>query len=727
METVFSVTAVVLLSLLVPVFGAICILLRRRIEKLEEENRSLRNRIAETRPLEPQPEETPTVPRRERAREWEAVLGGSILNKIGALVLVIGIALFLTYSFTRLTPGGRASIAAVLSVAILCCGVAVEQRLLYRVFARGLIGTGWAGLYATAYAMYALPATRVVADPFVASLLLLIVAGGMIAHSLRYRAQAITAVAYFSAFAALAATPSTSFAVVSLLPLAVSVLYLAWRFEWHAMAIFGLVATYATCVSRGPSSAPLHVTESLFVVYWMVFECFDLLRIRRRSIATPLALMFPLNAIAFLGLSGNAWYGHASHDLWKMAAMTAALFLTSAVIRAYMRHSSYKAALALSSVLTGLAIVGRVHGVWSPMSLAAEAEILYLVGVRFRSQFLRVLGSIGLALSLGELLWKKNSESSTYWPQAALFDAFLFYLNRFLWRPNLGFSFAGSALVAVVLVAECRQPYDCFGILAFSFALLELWLRKRLFEFRIQAYLGTAAGILLANSEKLQGQTAWIGIVCCCLAIAGYGITGRIFRSQVWAAISLLMVFVESVTGHLIVAPIWSGLMIAVLLIGKLRRWPDFKWQSYIIAALVLVRCAMLNFQGSLAMSCTVACLYAAQFMVRDGERYRSYFSIIGTFLLTALLYHEVSARLLTVALGLEAVALLVAGFAAGERILRFQGLALLLACILKLFLYDLSNLETMARILSFIALGVLLLTVSWIYTQFREKIKQYL
>ncbi len=592
-------TAIVLLFLLVLVFGAICILLRRRIDKLEEENRSLRNQIAGTHPVDQQAAEMLPAPRRETAQEWEAVLGGSILNKIGALVLVIGIALFLTYSFTRLTPGGRASISAVLSVTILCCGVVVERRLAYRVFARGLIGTGWAGLYATAYAMYALPATRVIADPFAGSLLLLIVAAGMIAHSLRYRAQAITAVAYFSAFAALAATPSTSFAVLSLLPLAVSVLYLAWRFEWHAMAIFGLVATYATCISRGPSTAPLHVTESLFVVYWAVFEGFDLLRIRKRSIATPLTLMFPLNAVAFVGLSANAWHIAAPLEVWKMAAIAAALFLASALVRAYLRHDSYKAALVVSSMLAGLAIVGRVHGIWAAVSLAAEAEILYLAGVRFRSEFLRVLGSIGLALSLGELVWKSNSESSKHWPQAAFFDAVLFYLNRFLWRPNLSFSFAGSALVAVILVAECRQPYDCFAILVFSFVLLELWLRKQLFEFRIQAYLGITAGVLLANSEKLQAHTAWIGIFCSLVAIACYEITGRIFRSQVWAAISLLMVFAESVTGHLIVAPVWGALMVAVLLMGKIGKWPDFKWQSYIIAALVLVRCAMFDFQGS--------------------------------------------------------------------------------------------------------------------------------
>jgi uncharacterized membrane protein len=51
----------------------------------------------------------------------------------------------------------------------------------------------------------------------------------------------------------------------------------------------------------------------------------------------------------------------------------------------------------------------------------------------------------------------------------------------------------------------------------------------------------------------------------------------------------------------------------------------------------------------------------------------------------------------------------------------------MLLVCILKLFLYDLRNLETIYRILSFVALGLILLGVSWIYTRFRERVSRYL
>jgi uncharacterized membrane protein len=82
---------------------------------------------------------------------------------------------------------------------------------------------------------------------------------------------------------------------------------------------------------------------------------------------------------------------------------------------------------------------------------------------------------------------------------------------------------------------------------------------------------------------------------------------------------------------------------------------------------------------------------------------------------------------MLTVSWGLLGVALLGSGFAARERVLRLQGLVLLLICILKLFFYDLRNLETLYRILSFVALGLILLAVSWIYTRFRDQITRLL
>ena len=109
-------------------------------------------------------------------------------------------------------------------------------------------------------------------------------------------------------------------------------------------------------------------------------------------------------------------------------------------------------------------------------------------------------------------------------------------------------------------------------------------------------------------------------------------------------------------------------------------------------------------------------------------ERYaRSGYSLLGTVLLSLLLYKEISGSLLTVAWGLQGLLLLVSGFPARERVLRLSGLALLLGCILKLFFYDLRNLETLPRIFSFMVLGVILIGVSWVYTRFRERVRRLL
>jgi uncharacterized membrane protein len=53
--------------------------------------------------------------------------------------------------------------------------------------------------------------------------------------------------------------------------------------------------------------------------------------------------------------------------------------------------------------------------------------------------------------------------------------------------------------------------------------------------------------------------------------------------------------------------------------------------------------------------------------------------------------------------------------------------LFLFLVCVMKLFFYDLRQLGTFNRILSFIVLGAILIAVSWIYTRFRDRIQRYL
>ena len=467
-------------------------------------------------------------------QEWEALVGGSLLNKLGALILVIGIALFLSYSFAHVTAAGRASIALAVSAGILCAGVWTDRRPRFKVFARGLIGAGWAALYATSYAIYAVPAARVIDNPYLGSAGMLLVGIGMIAHALRYRIQTVTAVAYFSAFAALAVTPSGPFAVLSLIPLAASLLSLSTKFRWNSMALFGLTATYLTCISKGSSGAPLPGTQALFLCYWVLFEGFDFLRIRRRDMRGGIEHLFPLNTIAFLGLSYQVWSHQAPQHLWLAAAMGAVLFLSSAITRAFLRppssfgeesslpgrlrEGSFEGAFLVSALLSGMAIAGRIPGVWTSFGLVLEAEIIYLAGLRFRSDFLRETGARAFMVSLASLAaegypalrFPVFGHPIWNWTPAAILHASLFYLNRSIRSPNAVFSSASAAIIALVIA--CEVPLGWVGtiLILFGIVLLEIGTRTRGLDLRVQSYGLIVAGGAFSAVLQISGhESGW--------------------------------------------------------------------------------------------------------------------------------------------------------------------------------------------------------------------------
>ena len=807
---------------------------------------------------------------------------------------------------------------------ILGAGVWAERRDRYRFFARGLIGAGWAALYATAYAIYAIPAARIVGNPFAGSLILLAVGGGMIAHSLRYRSQAITAVAYFSAFAALAVTPSSPFAVVSLIPLAASVLYLAAEFDWYAMALFGLIATYATCISRGSSDAPLAEVQALFLAYWLLFDLFDLLRVKRRIVNGGVEWTYYGNLAGFTVLSYLAWAHHAPHRLWIASVAGCALFLADSIARAILRPpssfvetdgigerleaGSFEVSALVSAVLGGMALVANVAGVWLSAGLALEAEVIYLLGVRFVSPFLRYLGIAAFGHSLARLLWVAPGKT---WTPPAVFHVVLFYVNRVLRRPNALMSTAAAVLVAMVIGIEAPVAWVGCAWIVFAVLLFEL----KEIDFRGQAYVLACAGALacivrgdvwslgislaliyvsalrsrsiamqssgiavalasallwrgipvdylalswfaltfvvleLANQEVPE-ELRWYVAPAGALALAGIVVTHSVDFAQgpaqaVWisffasgafcalaalraqrsellrqgfmaASAALTMAGVWLVAPDPYVTLLWTGIALAVL---------ELRFRSIAAAAFALVYCRMLVFDlwhtplismpvaicavywlwyrvrdqrplatvvfwlAPIPLFClvlreagqsnaapgfmtaslilllagirfdirdariqsyitagmafalaigphsipiaggTVALLYAAQAIAKKSPETKAsmYLSLGATVLLSALLFDKISGGMLTVSWGFEGLILLGCGFGLRERVLRLQGLALLLVCILKLFLYDLRNLDTLPRILSFVALGAILLGVSWIYTRFRDHIKKLL
>jgi hypothetical protein len=226
-------------------------------------------------------------------------------------------------------------------------------------------------------------------------------------------------------------------------------------------------------------------------------------------------------------------------------------------------------------------------------------------------------------------------------------------------------------------------------------------------------------------------------------------------RVYLYAPAILIFVLMRFELGRSLAVVGWALFCVLLFRSGLVLRITELRWQSFAIALAAFWRCWNTNFYipeslagmpgRIVAGSVVIASFYAAQLLApRDSisdlgpdstegkinflDRHaRTFYSLLGSILLAAMLFYEVSGGVLTMAWGTEALLVLAAGFPLRDRVQRLSGLFLFLICVLKLFFYDLRQLETINRILSFIVLGLILVTVSWIYTRFRDRIQRYL
>lgn len=126
------------------------------------------------------------------------------------------------------------------------------------------------------------------------------------------------------------------------------------------------------------------------------------------------------------------------------------------------------------------------------------------------------------------------------------------------------------------------------------------------------------------------------------------------------------------------------------------------------------------NELSALTVLVAAGSLLALRFLTTESTNY------IGFLLQDSTDYRTVDmARQLTVSViwTLSSIALVAAGILKKFRPVRLMGITLFGITILKVFFVDLSNLQTLYRIISFILLGVILILVSYMYQRYRHLI----
>jgi len=81
----------------------------------------------------------------------------------------------------------------------------------------------------------------------------------------------------------------------------------------------------------------------------------------------------------------------------------------------------------------------------------------------------------------------------------------------------------------------------------------------------------------------------------------------------------------------------------------------------------------------------------------------------------------------LTAGWSVLALVLFGAGMAVRERVYRWAGLAVLACALGRVVIFDVWKLEIIYRVLSFMALGIVLLVLGFVYNKYQEKIREWL
>ena len=579
---------------------------------------------------------------------WEVVVGASWLNKIGVLVFVIGVALLVGYSFTHVGALGRVAIGFALSAAMLISGVVVERHATYRTYAYGLIAGGWAGIYFTTFAMHAIPAARLIDSDLIGVAALLAVSAGMIAHSLRYRSETVTALAYVVAYATLAMTPLTRFSLIASVPLAISLLAVASRFSWRQVAVLGVVSTYGLFVLR-VAIAPGAGDDSIgslrlvtLAVYWVVFELADLLSIRSATAGGRTLGLFPLNAIGMIGTASLQLPVDHARTMALFTAWASASYLVSAFLRARLgatapdapstdRWSTMHAAIALAAGFALWSIELRFTGRSATLAVLTEAELLIVAGIALGERPIRTIGGLVLVAAFlhagGDLLltavWRGPAAGLAAATPVAVLTALACYVNREVLRTRAvpigwlerSYTWLAFALVMGAVTYEVDGPFRSLAFMGFALALIEAGVRGR-GEYLAQA---NAAGLIAALAmfarffigagdplDRLWAPDVPSAVIVLSALTAGFALaTYRLGRWSIdgdasgssaaavvagGSAIVAFTLLIWHALPPMMVAPAWAALACGAVVLGAERQQSAARWIAYVLVTFAALR-----------------------------------------------------------------------------------------------------------------------------------------
>lgn len=707
---------------LAPFFMALAALLkvsalRREIESLRAPSAPPQEKVTEPQPQPvvsapattppPRPPPTPKaqanpVISKPKHNGMEFLLGGKGAAFIGAGILVMGIAFLVGYAIQHslIGPGARVILGLLSGGVLVAVGYGLEVRGggKYGVLARTLTGAGSSLFYFVVFAAYGI---YHLISPFTAGAGLLACALAVFGLSMVYQSQSVAVLGVLGAFV----TPlliggdfdSGVFALSYIAVINIPVFLLGLRRRWQVLYNLAFVFTIVYFVvwldwmGKGE-----YATGLLFAgIFFAEYAALGLLKLRaeQQIFGRRLDSLRLISASALLLWAVYWMLEQAGWMVW-VGAVFVLLALIHISLAALARRllSNYTedilAFLGGGLFFAVMALPAQLDGAWVSLGWAIEGAVLCWFATRVQSRTLLAtaagIGGIGIIKALG-------------------YD---FTLYEVAPHAFLNARFASGLAACGLLGAQA-------------------WLAK---EFKEQS----------EPMNYWRDGLCWIGILAALLTFGSDAFwTLGVYDEWAWVLITTMLLFSGGIISLVMPSrnstlPILGRLLLALLPLQIVFFYfllevesSFFLWRPYThpapwillaaLGAVVLVlqpRLAKAPHTGPLAdptygLTLSIASLVSA---------------LIVITLETDRLQTEWSGPLITFLWAVSALALIVYGLLRRTRAYRIFGLILFALTILKVLLFDSSELDGLERIAAFIGTGLLLLVLSFVYQKAASK-----
>ena len=678
----------------------------------------------------------------------------NLFAKIGIVLLVLGFALLGRVALISMGPAARVVLLYATAAAMLGGGIWLERRERYRLVGRAGIGGGWALLFFTTYAMHHVAAMTVLSSNLLDCTLMLGVAGAMVAHTLRYRSQVVTGLAFLLAFSTVALSQDSVYALSAGVILAVGIVAITLRMKWYELEAFGIVSSYANhfywlykLYPGGVAGHPFPQFWSsaiILVLYWAVFRFSYIVRRvelpRQESISTISALLNTMLLLAVMKFQAT----HPELAFYALLGLGALEFACGQLPITRRRRAAFALLTVMGTLLIFAAVPFKFSGNNIALFWMIAAETLLIAGMIQRERLFRVLGLIAGALT-GLLIVveaqniigiRQSSEAPLIKDGVLLLTcSLLFYLNAHYLRTRWSSlfeqfedqaasvqSYLGGLTAFLGVWAIFTSDWTAVGwaalLLGAAFGARKLDSRHLFF----QAWAFTAAALIRAvifnchfgepYPHHISARLFTLPLLAIAFYVASWTLhprseSPRLLDSvTLWAGTLMLASLAWLEISQPWVAPVWTALAVALCFSGRRLNLPQFNFQEHALAFATAVQLLAANLGASSAIEryfpllvCAAAFYAVSRFSTQRGAQYRRVAAWTHTWAATALLaalaWHEAPQPWLAVIWILFALSLAIVDRAFQVEELPWQAHALALLAVLRAASFNLSDTKT--------------------------------